>query len=374
MRLLLATSGLLGLAFLQAPTVTLGPKNATVAEPFSALMGLAELRDGRVVVSDREEARFFLVDFKTGTRSPIGRNGQGPNEYQVPFGPIRWRGDTLLGYDPQNRRYLKIDANGTIAGMIPFPAPKPGGITSWSMPRGVDPQGRLYYDTPIILRQPAIKRSRHAMLVRMDPDAGTLDSVLSMQDHAEFEHEFRYRPMPQTDAWVMAADGRIGIVSAAEYRLRWYRDGQLVETGPPIPYAPVPVSSAEKEAFWEERAAMPVSGASANGTPMQRRRASLEEVKRQWPDSLFPRQLPPFREQAALMSPAGDIWVKRNSPARTTQREVDILGANGQRKATLKLPPRATLFALGSGGVYVIVTDDDGLQTLERHAYPVIPR
>lgn len=374
MRPLLVLAGVTGLAFAQSPSLTLGTKNASVTEPFSALMGLAELPDGRVVVSDREEGKFFLVDFRTGNRTVIGRNGIGPNEYQVPFGPIRWRGDTLMGYDPQNRRFIKIGPDGAIAGMMSFPAARPGGITSWSVPRGVDPEGRMYYDTPIILRQPAIKRSRFAMLVRLDPDAASLDSVMSLQDHAEFEHEFRYRPMPQTDAWVMAPDGRVGILSAAEYRLRWYRDGQVVETGPPIPFTPVPVTTAEKEAFWTERAAEPASGASPTGTPMQRRRQSLEQVKRSWPDSLFPRQLPPFRLQGALLAPNGDVWVKRTVPATSPQQQVDILGPTGRLKATLRLPPRTDLFALGSGGVYLVSTDDDGLQTLERYAYPVLPR
>jgi hypothetical protein len=103
------------------PEITLGPRTGAISEPFSDAMGMAEVSDGRVIVSDRVEKVFSLADFNSGARRTIGRNGTGPNEYQLPFGPIRWRGDTLLGYDPNNRRFLRILPDGEIRGAFPFP-------------------------------------------------------------------------------------------------------------------------------------------------------------------------------------------------------------------------------------------------------------
>jgi hypothetical protein len=363
------------LAWAQAPDATLGRPGGAITEPFSDIVGVAELRDGRVIVSDRIERAYSLADFGTGRRRTIGRNGIGPNEYQIPFGPTRWRGDTLLGYDPNNRRLLRMGDDGSFHGTIPFPAPRANGPNSWAPPRAVDARGRVYWDSPIIETQPVIKRSMKARIIRWLPGSDTVEVALEFSDHGSFEHQYRYRPMPQTDAWVLASDGRIGVISAAEYRLRWYRNGELVETGPPIEYVATPVTAAEREAFRARKALEPAANASARGgASAPTSRMGVERARVAWPDSIFPAVMPPFAPGAALLAPGGDIWVRRTGPAREQSARVDILDAHGRRRATLRLPPRATVFALGAVAVYVIRTDDDGLQTLERYGYPALPR
>lgn len=358
----------------RVPEVTLGAKVAAISEPFSGAMGLAELPDGRVIVSDRVEQVFALADFATGQRRTIGRNGTGPNEYLTPFGPTRWRGDTLLGYDPNNRRYLRITPEGAIAGAIAFPDTRGSGVTGWATPRGVDSQGRVYWDMPIIEMQPVVKRSMKARLVRWLPGAGTPEVALEFADHGQFEHQFRYRPMPQTDAWVVGSDGRIGVLSAAEYRLRWFKDGAVVETGPAIPFTPTRLNAAERDAFRAQKMLEPAAGGSMNGARPSANRPSLEQVKAAWPDSIFPAAMPPFEIGGALVSPSGEIWVRRTGPASAPSARVDILDPRGHLKATLRLPVRTRLFALGARGVYLLRTDDDGFQALERYAYPAMPR
>jgi hypothetical protein len=354
-----------------APEITLGPRVAAISEPFSDAMGMAELPDGRVIVSDRVEAVFSLADFRTGSRQTIGRNGTGPNEYQLPFGPMRWRGDTLLGYDPNNRRLLKILPDGTIRGAFPFPDGRSSGITGWAPPRFIDPQGRIYWDTPIIEMQPAVKRSMKARLVRWLPGSDAPEVALEFADHGEFEHHYRYRPMPQTDAWVVDATGRIGILSAAEYRLRWYKEGALVETGKPVVYTPTRLTSAERDAFRARKALEPVGGAtSLGGSPAARPVMDAARVRAAWPDSIFPEVMPPFETNGALLAPNGDIWVRRTGPASQPSARVDILDPHGNRRATLRLPARARLFALGARFVYLLSVDADGFQTLERYDYP----
>jgi hypothetical protein len=321
-------------------------------------------------VSDRVEKVFSLADFQTGTRRTIGRNGTGPNEYQMPFGPIRWRRDTLLGYDPNNRRLLKILPDGSINGTFPFPDGRASGVTGWSTPRGVDPQGRVYWDSPIIEMQPVVKRSMKARLIRWLPGSVAAEVAMEFADHGEFEHHYRFRPMPQTDAWVVAADGRIGILSAAEYRLRWYTDGVLVETGPPVPYTPTRLTSAERDAFRARKELEPVGGMAVQGAGgATNSRASRERVRLAWPDSIFPAVMPPFEANGALLAPNGDIWVRRTGPTAGPAR-VDILDAHGNLRATLRLPVRSRLFALGASHLYLLVVDADGFQTLERFNYP----
>ena len=356
------------------PEITLGSRTGTIAEPFSDAVGMAELRDGRVVVSDRIDRAYQVVDFATGKRQTIGRNGTGPNEYQNPFGPIRWRGDTLLGYDPQNRRYLKIMPDGTINGSYAFPDGRSNGITGWSTPRGVDPSGRIYWDMAIIQMQPVVKRLMKARLVRWLPGGDSPEEALQFADHAEFEHELRYRPMPQMDAWVVDASGRIGILSAAEYRLRWYRDGAVVETGAPVSYTPLRITNAEREAFRAKKALEPASGGGLNGAAGPAGMMGIERARSAYPDSIFPEMMPPFDPAGVFVAPDGNIWVRRTVSASAPNGLVDILDAKGALRARLRLPPKARLFALGSRGAYLLTTDADGFQVLERYAYPAMSR
>ena len=357
-------------AGMQSPELGLGKPNASIEEPFSDAVGLAELRDGRVVVSDRIERTYSVADFRTRERRTIGRNGIGPTEYQVPFGPIRWRGDTLLGYDPQNRRLLKIIEDGTFVGSVSFPAPRVGGINSYSVPRGVDPDGRIYWDSPIIQMEPVVQRLMQARIVRWLPGADSVEEAQRFADHADFEHRFRYRAIPQTDAWVVAPDGRIGVLSAAEYRLRWFRNGAAVETGPPIPHTPLRLTSADREAFRAKKALEPMSGASTSGSPGAMPLMGVERARASFPDSIFPEIMPPFEIGGALLSPGGDIWVKRTGPARETSPRVDVLDASGKLRGVVRLPVRTRLFAVGKDWIYLINSDENGLQTLERYAYP----
>lgn len=322
----------------RVPEVTLGARTGAISDPFSDAVGMAELSDGRVIVSDRIERTYSLADFSARARRTIGRNGTGPHEYQMPFGPIRWRGDTLLGHDPNNRRVLKIHPDATIGDALGFPAGRGTGVTGYAPARAVDPAGRIYWDTPIIQMEPVVKRSMKARLVRWLPGSETLEVAMEFADHGEFEHAFRFRPMPQTDAWVLGADGRIGILSAAEYRLRWYKDGALVETGPSVPYTPTRLTAAEREAFRAKKALEPASGGSVGGNTGARANAlGLARARAAWPDSIFPEQMPPFEAGGAMLAPTGDIWVRRTGPASAPPR-LDILDAHGKLRATLRLP------------------------------------
>jgi hypothetical protein len=355
----------------QSTSISLGKPVGTITEAFSDAMGLAELDDGRVIVSDRVEKAYFIADFRNGERKVAGRNGTGPNEYQVPFGPIRWKGDTLLGHDPQNRRALRIGQDGRIISTIPFASPRAGGVNGWAAAKGVDAKGRIYWDTPIIEMQPVIKRSMKANLVRWLPGADSVEVVMQFADHGEFEHDYRYRPIPQTDAWVLGRDGRIGILSAAEYRLRWYLDGKVVETAPPVPFTPLPVTAAEREAFREKKAMEPAAGGLMQpGQTMQTSRLGMERARAAWPDSIFPARIPPFEAGGAMLAANGDIWVKRTGPAAETSQRIDVLDSHGRLRAVLRMPAKTKLFALGQSSVYVLAVDDDGLQSLQKYEYP----
>jgi hypothetical protein len=171
---------------------------------------------------------------------------------------------------------------------------------------------------------------------------------------------------------VIAPDGRVGVLSATDYCLRWYRDNRVVAEGPSNPYAKVRVTAAERSAFRRARAGQPAGGVSMTGGGA-RDEPSPEAIRRMteaYPDALFPDALPPFDADAVRRSPGGDVWVTLSAPSSATQVVMDVLREDGSRRGTLRLPIGRRVVSLAPEGVYLARVDDDGLEWLERYAYP----
>src|ERR1043166_8566359 len=67
-----------------AQVVRLATPNATLAEEFSAIRGVRELADGRLLVSDYLDERVVLVDLDRGTVLVRVTRGGGPREARLP--------------------------------------------------------------------------------------------------------------------------------------------------------------------------------------------------------------------------------------------------------------------------------------------------
>jgi hypothetical protein len=71
------------------------------------------------------------------------------------------------------------------------------------------------------------------------------------------------------------------------------------------------------------------------------------------------------------MAPNGELWVGRwNRPGEA--REYDVFDGTGRRTGTVTLRPNRQVLALGQRHVYVVATDEDGLQAVERHRLPTV--
>jgi hypothetical protein len=278
---------------------------------------------------------------------------------------IRWRGDTLLGFDAFGRRFVRIAPDGEIVGTVGFPISRSELVIG--APRMSDSAGYLYWDSPVIERDGG--RAMRALVVRWRPGSDSIETVAEFSDHAPGEHRLRRRAWPRTDVWVATRSGLVGIVSAADYRLRWFRNGVPIDSGPPVPFIAIRVTAAERSLFRDQKAVEPMASAGMDaGGRMQR--AGGDRARAAWPDSLFPAVLPPFEARSAQLAPNGDIWLPRLGPASQREPRLDVLDSRGHRKATIRLAPRQKLVAVTAVSVFVIATDDDGLQTLERYRYP----
>lgn len=61
--------------------------------------------------------------------------------------------------------------------------------------------------------------------------------------------------------------------------------------------------------------------------------------------------------------------MRRLAPAGRPE-EIDIFGADGRRRRSLTLPPDQRIVGFGRGVVFLVRTDEMGLQYLERYRRP----
>ncbi len=350
----------------------LGAATLTVAEPFSEVVAVAELTGGRLLVADRRERTFYVVSRDGKTAAPLGRNGSGPNEYTGAFGIVRLPGDTLALYGG-SQRFLRVSPDGSFldALTVPVAVMQAGGLAA---PRGADARGALYWTGDVVgTIAGGFKRNLFQNIRRWMPPAETIDTVAPVADHAPAMHVHRFFPYAESDAWAVAPDGRIAVLSAAAYRLRWYEAGRVVAEGPAIPYTPVPITSDDRDAFRKLRLEQPAGMGRLVATPGEAPRPSAEAIRRNreaYPDEIFPSHKPPFVENGMLRAPTGQLWVIRSMPHGSLRARIDILGADGRRRAELDLPDGRRLVGLERNGVWLARVDDDGLQWLERYPMP----
>ncbi|MBE0590844.1 MAG: hypothetical protein IH616_00415, partial [Gemmatimonadales bacterium] len=169
-------SSMCGLAHAQVPRANLDSPQVRIAEPFSSLAGLRELNDGRLLAADAIEQVLWIIDPASGTRHQLGRQGQGPGEYEMPGELFALRGDSTLMLDRLNRRFTVILPDGRLSTST-IPLRHPEGFPIF--PRGVDLQGGIYFDLAGIM-MPGLEEAAaagRAPLLRWTPSSGVVDTL-----------------------------------------------------------------------------------------------------------------------------------------------------------------------------------------------------
>src|SRR5262245_39354723 len=106
--MLIAVAAIVALAQGTPRVVTLDKPDAVLDAEFTQIRGVRELRDGRVLISDRLDRGVVVATFGTNDVKPISRTGRGPTEYQLPTALIPLPGDSTLLFDEGNSRLAII--------------------------------------------------------------------------------------------------------------------------------------------------------------------------------------------------------------------------------------------------------------------------
>ncbi len=341
----------------------------SLPESFGYMSNVRELADGRVMIADPLGQVLVVVDLQAGTADTIGRMGGGPKEYRQPDAVFALPGDSTLLVDLGNARLTVVDPEFQFG-------------DTYSATQG-DGRGMVlvlprFEDSPYFLQQafgPGGVRDS-ATVMRFDRSSGESVAIARVK-LPEIEESggggmrmIRMRPLSPRDDWAVAPDGRVAIVSAADYSVTWiHPDGHTI-AGPPNDYRPVRVGDAEKE-LWS--GAMMRSGLSV-GMQMStsgERSVALTRGGGGGPQSPFdsadwPDVAPAFRYGGAVVTPNGDLWVERYVSSGDDPL-FDVFDENGQKRGELKLPAGRQVVGFGDGTVYLARIDEDDLQWLERY-------
>ena len=359
------------------PRAALGRAEAQLPDPYDNVTAVRELSDGRVIVADRLAKTVTLADFRSGSATAIGREGQGPGEYAFPAGLVALPGDTTLLVDPGQRRFLVIAPNGKPSALVSFP----GNMMGLLRVKGSDRQGRIYFqgselggptqaNAPLPDSAPVLRwdrgRDRIDTLGRIKIPA--IQRATSGSANAR-SVVMRTQPFSGQDDWTVAPDGRVGVVRVGDYHVEWWQPAGAKVSGPAVAYQKVAVSAKDKELF-RQASSNPRGGFRmqiGGGGPGGGGRAAPPPPSLGEPD--WPAVKPPFRDGTSQVAPDGSLWVQRYGAA-DAPLVYDVFDASGRLARQVVMPESARLVGFGARGMYVATKTDDDLETLARYPRP----
>lgn len=363
--------------------VSLTRPDAVFEEPFTQVRGLRELPDGRVIVSDMMDKIVQIVDFRAGTGTRIGGEGQGPGEYNFPRGVWAMPDGGSILQDMGNQRFLVIDPSGKVTRSVtpPRPAPTtgPGGrqvVMGGLMDvRGVDTRGRVYHQGSAFSLDGSSGLDS-VPIMRWDIGTGRIDTVAWKAVPPAARPQVTRsagganmtvrvgmsRAWPAEPQWGVAPDGRIAVVTPEPYRVTWIGPSGGATAGPAVPVTPIRVTEADKKAFREARSRTRPVVMAFGGGGARPPNVSLPTEDPEWPETK-----PPFSGQDAVMvTPEGEVWVERTRSASDNTPRYDVFDGAGRLTKVVTLRPRSRVVGFGKEVAYVARADEDDLQYLER--------
>jgi len=142
------------------PGVDLASEAMTVARDINGISDVVQLSDGAIVFGEVYEDRLVMIAPGSPTQRYIGREGNGPGEFQRIGGLVKVHDDTVAVMDAMQRRMSLFDRRGRFVRAVPLLAGPDGSVwldcTFYS-----DFAGHVY-------AVPTLDRSRHRFAFPLD--------------------------------------------------------------------------------------------------------------------------------------------------------------------------------------------------------------
>ncbi len=364
---------LVGLLQVQATPVrevTLGKVDRVLSQDFTQIRGLRELPDGRVLLSDRLDKGVVVVDFATNSMRAIGRSGRGPAEYRMPTTLTPLPGDSTLLSDEGNSRIAIIGPDLRIHRSMNVMLP---GASMAVGARSIDNLGRFYLQIPAWMSSVELPNDT-IPIVRFDPKARKVDTLVRVKGMDWLppgpRHGFGWVVFAPQDVWTVAPGGRVAVVRSGDYHVEWYEPNGRVLRGAPVRFERIPVTMEERLAYVREfldNSMMSGRGEEGSMSPIPAEMKDEKRVREMATRNTFAEAKPAFTDGALIQGPDNTLWVERS--IRLGEAPLwDVFDGNGRHISRVRLRAKHQLAGVGARFLYVIATDDDGVQRLERYS------
>ncbi len=366
--------------------VALTTPTASFPEDFGAIQTVRELPDGRVLLADPMGKALYLLDLDAGSRTVVGSEGQGPEEYLQPDAVWPLPGDSTLLVDLGNGRLVAIAPDlsfgpTTPISMSDFRPGQPGQELVIALPQGVDGEGHVYSrlmggmggplaDSADIIRIDRGRRSHERVARFKLGERRQTTSGGANHQNVQISNV----PLSPEDAWGVAEDGSLVIARAGDYHVEWHRPDGSVERGEPVPFRPVPIRTAEKEEWVAAQGrtggGVGISVQVQNGSvQMGFQRGGPGGSRREIDQYDWPEVKAPFYQGRIPVDGEGRAWVRRHRRAGEPAL-YDVFAADGNLLGSVTLPGDGTIVGFGRGAIYVVTYDEFDLNYLQRYAMP----
>jgi hypothetical protein len=378
----LALAGIAPALVAQTP---LGSPGARLGDDFGSIQTVRELPDGRVLVADPLGKALYLVDMAAGTRTVVGSEGQGPQEYRQPDAVWPLPADSTLLVDLGNARLVALGPDLTFGPTRPIAQGdfQPGQPLVLAIPQGVDGSGAVYFRSMSAgLTGGDLPDSADIVRLPRGGGAGVTVARFKVQDRkvsrsgGAGNQNVNIEPIPLSpeDAWGVAPDGSVALARAGDYHVEWIAPDGAVTRGPTIPFQPLGIGTADKEEYLADQAraggGIGVQVQIQDGRPsMSFQRGGVGSQAREIDGYTWPERMPPIYGGRIPIDPSGRAWVRRHVKAGAASA-YDVFDRRGQRVGTVTLDPGKRVIGFGKGVVYVVAYDEFDLNYLERYALP----
>ena len=335
-----------------APT-TLPAADARLATEFSAVLGIRELSDGRLVVADRLDLGLVVADFRTQTTKPISRKGGGPGEYGMVARLWPIGGDSTIMPDLMQRRWLILDGDHVAVTVAPD---NPTVQLLQGLFAGADGLGHLvresWDDTPAAMSMSTEKDSSY--LVRYDRATARADtiarlmrrpSVSTRQTNSKGEVTMsgsRALRLRVGEEYLLQPDGWLAVVRINPFRVDWWSPDGRWTKGDPLPIPVLKMTEREKQASLARTA----RSQGRNPMPLP---PELRTPDDDWPDVM-----PPYVQADLLASPEGHVIIRRQPSAGLPGIAYYVVDRRGRLSGILALKDNEKLLAAGAKAIYVL--------------------
>jgi hypothetical protein len=325
-----------------------------------------ELRDASLIVADKGDGRLLRVWLDARSPRTIGRAGEGPGEYRGVSAVLPLGSDSSLFVDGFHFRWSIYAGDRFIRSYSE--AREINRLLGASL-AGTDRFGHVLGVRALAKRGKSSLRT-HAdslVLILADIATGISDTVARLRGRGG--HMVQVRPRGSAMSWLINAnplaaedeahlthDGWIAIAYAEPYRVDWRDPVGRWTRGSPLPYVRVVTSEREKCAAISRVYSM---------------RACEPSDIPDWPATLPPFVRPEGRSHRSVLlsDNLNRLFVARLGAADAAHNRYDVLDRSAKLIGVLTLPLNEHVLGFGAQSIYVVATNDDGLQAIRRHPW-----